>query len=540
MTDITYPVIPAFDKLLDDMQGTVSELLDTSAAKHGDNVLIDFFGDDIQLTISELSEKSSKLASSLLTLGVRKGAHVGLMMPNCKEWVIGWMALARIGAVMTAVNPYYKPAELFFVLDDSDAQFLIMHESCLETFNAMDMCPELLGEGAIITTALSAGGDHLNFDDLVNNGAPNFVPPVPVTSSDLLAIQYTSGTTGFPKGCMQTNEYWRQVASIYEDSYGEGVERILVTFPLYYFDPQVQIVMALQKGITVYMSKRHSLSKFMSWVHKYKIHMCTLTPQASNNMPVLPEDGQTELKRIVGYYYKGQEHHDAEKRFGVPIREAFGMTEIGIGTYVPLDATHMVGQNSCGMSAPCRELTIRDDDGNPVPFGEPGELWFRGQGLFHGYYKRPKANRDSFVGDWFRTGDLAMMKDNGYVWIVGRLKEMIKRSGENIAAAEIESVLRQHPDVIEAGVLGVPDPKRKEEVKAYIVLGSGKTQDDVTPQTLAEHCKVDLAAFKIPRYWAYVDDFPRTATNKIAKQKIINAADDLRKDAFDMIDDVWR
>ena len=145
-----------------------------------------------------------------------------------------------------------------------------------------------------------------------------------------------------------------------------------------------------------------------------------------------------------------------------------------------------------------------------------------------------------FVGDWFRSGDLARQDERGYVWIIGRLKEMIKRSGENIASIEVESTLRLHPDVVEAGVLGVPDPKRKEEVKAYIVLAPGKTQDDVTPEILTAHCRELLADFKVPRYWAYVSDFPRTATNKVAKQRMIDATEDLRTDAYDCVEGIWR
>jgi len=339
---------------------------------------------------------------------------------------------------------------------------------------------------------------------------------------------------------MQTHQYWRQVSTLAAEAYGQGIERILVTFPLYYFDPQAQIMMALQSGMTVFLANRHSLSEFMGWVKKYKIQTCSMTPQASNNMPVSDDDAETDLRHIIGYYYRGDEHFEAEKRFGVPVRELFGMTEIGIGTLVPLDATDMVGRDSCGITAPCREFTIRDDEGQPVPVGEPGEIWFRGPGLFLGYYKRTKANRESFVGDWFRSGDLARQDERGYVWIIGRLKEMIKRSGENIASIEVESTLRLHPDVVEAGVLGVPDPKRKEEVKAYIVLAPGKTQDDVTPEMLTAHCRELLADFKVPRYWAYVSDFPRTATNKIAKQRMIDATEDLRADAYDRVEGIWR
>lgn len=523
-----------------DISGTVPELLDGLRDECANQVLIDFFEDDVKLTYGDLATKSSILANNLMKLGVRKSTHVALMMPNCAEWVIAWMAIIRIGAVMTSTNPYYTSAELSFVLDKSDAQFLILHESCHKTFEAMEECPVLLQQGSLISTSQIEQEGYLNFHDLASIGEVNFVPPVEVTASDIMAIQFTSGTTGFPKGCLQTHEYWRIVSTVYANIVGDDVKNVLVTFPLFYFDSQLQILLTITKQGTVYMAGRHSLTKFMNWLHEYNIHLCSMTPQLTNNMPAQDSDRRTSLKKIIGYFYKDGEHQDMEKRFGVPVREGFGMTEIGIGTYVPNEARHMVGKGSCGLAAPFRELKICDEDGNEVPTGEPGELWFRGQGMFLGYYKSPAANRDNFVGDWFRTGDLATVNKDGYVWIVGRLKEMVKRSGENISAAEIEAVLRQHPDVVEAGVVGVPDPKRKEEVKVYIILAPGKSKDDVDPEILAQYCTADLASFKIPRYWAYIEDFPRTATDKIAKQKLIGAVDDLRVGAFDLVDKIWR
>ena len=146
--------------MLENMRSTVPQLLDASAAQYGDKTLIDFFNDDRTLSYQELAIESRKLADSLVRLGVRKRTHVALMMPNCREWVVAWMALARIGAVMTAVNPYYKPAELSFVLNDSDAQLLIAHEQCIPTFDAMDAVPELIAIGGVVTTGNAVTGDR--------------------------------------------------------------------------------------------------------------------------------------------------------------------------------------------------------------------------------------------------------------------------------------------------------------------------------------------------------------------------------------------
>ncbi|MBP6877240.1 MAG: acyl--CoA ligase [Phenylobacterium sp.] len=523
-----------------DLTDTITVMLDREAARNPNGVLIDFFELEEQLTFGDLADRSKRLAASLLAQGVRKSTHVALMMGNRPEWVVCWMAIARLGAVMIPVNPNYKPAELQFVLADSDAQVLILDGDCGETFAAMETCPDLLREGGVISAEANPPAGFLSLDALIAAGDPGFTPPDAVCPSDLLAIQYTSGTTGFPKGCLQTHEYWMMVSQIYAATLQSDVRTILVTFPFYYFEPQIQILMALIRGGTAYAPRRHSLTKFMDWLHAYPIDVCTVTPQLTNNIPVQDSDARTGVKRVVGYYYKGQEHLDVERRFGVPVREGFGMTEIGVGTILPVEATDMVGKGSCGSVAPFREAKVVRDDGSEAAVGEAGELWFRGRAMLLGYYKRPKANRESFSGGWFRTGDLARRDEQGFYWIVGRLKEMVKRSGENIAAQEVEAAIRSHPDVVEVGVIGVPDPKRKEEVKAYVVLGPGKTHDDVSPAVLAAWAEERLAAFKVPRYWSYVADFPRTATNKIAKQRLVDAQADLRVGAYDRIDAVWR
>jgi acyl-CoA synthetase (AMP-forming)/AMP-acid ligase II len=207
-----------------------------------------------------------------------------------------------------------------------------------------------------------------------------------------------------------------------------------------------------------------------------------------------------------------------------------------LALYTPTAATHKIGAGTVGLPAPYREIMIADEDGVEKPRGEPGELYIAGEGLFWGYYKKPEANRESFRGKWFRSGDVAVMDADGYVSIVGRLKEMIKRSGENIAAIEVQEVLAEHEAIIEAAVVGVPDPMRNEEVKAYVLLAPGKSARDVTPEEIQAHCRERLSKFKVPRYIAYVGEFPRTPSNKIAKNKLIAGVDDLRSGAFDLLE----
>ena len=167
-------------------------------------------------------------------------------------------------------------------------------------------------------------------------------------------------------------------------------------------------------------------------------------------------------------------------------------------------------------------------------------MWVRGRGLMWGYYKRPQANAQVFRGDWFCTGDIFYRDEDGYYFIVGRKKDMVKRAGENIAAREVEAVLHEIEGVSETAIVAVPDPIRKEEVKAYVKLSEGWNSDDLTPQMILDFCQNHLARFKHPRYISYLEEFPRTPTRKVAKERLIEGIEDLRKGAYDSVDDIWR
>jgi acyl-CoA synthetase (AMP-forming)/AMP-acid ligase II len=513
-----------------------AELLSEKAAALGDKTAVHFFQIEEKLSYAEIDEKTDRLADAFLRMGVRKGSHVALVTPNSPGFVLSWFAIAKLGAVMVPINPTYTARELTYVLSDSDASFLVydpMFEAVLEAV-ADDSVP--ISAERMIVLGEKGDAPGIAFEALLASGQVPFVPPAPVQASDLLSIQYTSGTTGMPKGCMQSQDYWLRLSLVATNFQLLELENILVTFPMFYMDPQLQVLMALRGNGTAFIGAQHSLSKFRDWIRDYHIHVATITPPVFRAMPELPEDGDNQLRYISAFYHKEDTHAALEKRFNCVGRDAFGMTEVGVALYTPTAATHKIGAGTVGLPAPYREIMIADEDGVEKPRGEPGELCIAGEGLFWGYYKKPEANRESFRGKWFRSGDVAVMDADGYVSIVGRLKEMIKRSGENIAAIEVQEVLAEHEAIVEAAVVGVPDPMRNEEVKAYVLLAQGKSARDVTPEEIQAHCRERLSKFKVPRYIAYVDEFPRTPSNKIAKNKLIAGVDDLRSGAFDLLE----
>ncbi len=512
------------------------------AELHGDKIVGSWFDEGITLTYRGLDEAADRLAASLVGIGVRKGTHVAVMLPNLPAFPVSWIALGRIGAVMVPVNTAYTGEEVSFVVNDSDAQFIIVDGAFLGTVRTMPRRPAMLADANIIVHGAAPPEGLRSWETLAREGSLPFAPSHAVVRTDLLNLQYTSGTTGFPKGCMLTHDYWVMLAynAAYFGPKDSEVKNVLVWAPFFYMDPMWQFLLAMTRGGTAFVARRMSLTRFLDWLAQYPIHYCIFPEPALKQRPAGPADKGVHLKHVSIYGWREDARREVEERFGLTAREAYGMTEIGSASVMPPSASHMAYKRTCGLTAPFRETKIVDEEGNELPPGEIGELWVAGRSLLWAYYKRPEANAESFRGRWFRTGDLFRSDENGYLSIVGRIKDMIKRGGENIAAQEVEAALRDLPEIEEAAVVAVPDPLRREEVKAYLKLRAGTKPEDLPPEAVFAHCEAKLAKFKIPRYIAYVEDFPRTPSRKIQKKLLIAQSSDLRLGAYDRQDGCWR
>ncbi|MCU4179649.1 AMP-binding protein [Bosea sp. BH3] len=515
--------------------------VDERAATCGYQTLWTFFEQEEGGVASYAQAKAAidRTAAGLHAAGVRMGTHVAVMLPNIPEFPVTWLALARLGAVMVPVNIGYTGRELDYVLTDSQAAHLVVHASCLPAYEALgDAAPLPKAAVFLIGDDAAAGADGYA---RIDANAASLPPDLPQPElDDLVNIQYTSGTTGFPKGCMLTHRYWLTISLVAAMRGGEteNPKNILAAQPFFYMDPQWLTLMAMRVGGQIFVARRASATRFLDWVRRYRIHYC-LFPEIIYQQPPGPLDAENELKRVSIFGFNKEFHADFERRFGTVARESFGMTEVGSALFLPREAYHMIGSGSCGMVAPFREAQITDPDGNVVPDGEIGELCIRGPGIMQGYYRKPDANHAAFRGDWFRTGDLFWRDAQGFHYIVGRLKDMIRRSGENIAAREVEAALAEMPEVLEAAVVGVKDPARGEEVKAYVVLQPGVSASQASPERIFAHCKSRLAPFKTPRYLEYREALPKTPSEKIAKQKLIAEKPDLRAGSFDRVTNQW-
>lgn len=352
--------------------------------------------------------------------------------------------------------------------------------------------------------------------------APRRVPHAP-SPDDLLNIQYTSGTTGMPKGCMLTHDYWLVLARSAALWDATPAQRLLSAQPYFYMDPQWITLKTLLNGATMVIAPGLSSSRFLGWLIDHRIDWC-MFPVLMARQPRTGREGETLLKQVATFGWDAETCARFHADYGVRAREGFGMTEIGLGTMMPAEFEALRDSASTGIAAPCRETSVRRADGTPAEPGEPGELWVRGRSIFRGYWNRPDATAEVCPGDgWFRTGDIFVRDADGFHWITGRIKDMIRRSSENIAAREVEAALCATPGIVEAAALAEPDSTRGEEVLAVLQHAQGCPDDgDVAALVgaISDALETRLAVFKRPRYWVFVTEYPRTASNKVQKAQL--------------------
>lgn len=518
------------------MPANIGALLDAVAAEVPDRVALHFIATGEELTYAALRQAVNRTANGLRAAGVVPGARVAVMLPNLPAMPITWLALARLGAVMVPVNTRYTGHELDYVLGDSGAIALVVHAEFLPAQDASTAAKRL---AASVFMVGGAAGSLRQWSELQAGRSDDFTPDVEPRLNDLLNIQYTSGTTGLPKGCMLSQRYWLTCARAYSDCDGLQFRHILAGNPFFYMTPQWLTLMACFQRATLHVGPHRSLTRYMDWIRDCGIEFCLFPSNIYDTQPPHPQDSATRMRRGNLYLHHPERHAEMERRFGFPLRTAFGMTEIGMGLFMPIEAAEMTGSGSCGIAGPFREVCIADIEGRTMPTGQSGELLVRGPGLLQGYWNKPEATAAAFHGDWFRTGDLAWQDEHGFVWIVGRLKDMVRRAGENIAAAEVEAAIASLSGVQEAVVVPVPDELRGEEVKAYIRLKPGVTEAQLPPAAIIEHCRGRLASFKLPRYIEYRRaPFPLSAAgSKVDKPALRAEAPDPVATAWDRLDD---
>jgi fatty-acyl-CoA synthase len=513
---------------------TIGENLRRTVQRFADREALVVRHQGYRATYGELWEQAGAVARGLMARGVGRGDRVGIWSPNRHEWVVVQYATARMGAILVNINPAYRTTELEYALTQSGISFLILARGFRQTdYTGMlgevrGRCPELR-EALVLEDgweALRRDADRVSEEQLAEREAA-------LQFDDPINIQYTSGTTGFPKGATLSHH------SILNNGYfiGEALhytedERVCIPVPFYHCFGMVlgNLACTTHGACMVIPGEAYDPEAVMEAVQAERCTSLYGVPTMFIGELDHPRFAEFDFSTLrTGIMAGSPCPVEVMKRVQsrMCMREVticYGMTETSpVSTQSATDDPLDKRVSTVGRVHPHVEIKIVDPaTGAVVPRGERGELCTRGYCVMLGYWSNPEATREVIdAGRWMHTGDLATMDEDGYVNIVGRIKDMIIRGGENISPREIEEFLYGHPDIVDVQVVGVPSERYGEEVMAWVKLREGAS---VSGEQLTEHCRGRIATFKIPRYWKFVDVFPMTVTGKVQKFRMREAA----------------
>nr|WP_174268130.1 AMP-binding protein [Nocardioides zeae] len=511
-------------------------------AQEPDGVAVRYF--DGVLTRAELDAQSDALASGLLAHGVARGDRVAAYLQNVPQFLVVLLAAWKAGAVMVSVNPMSRARELTYLLEDSGARVLVSLESLYDEV-ARDVVPGSAVELVLTTSELEhqtrhdarlfAGTQrqrHEGTTDLaafIHEHRGQVPPPVTLGPEDVAFLTYTSGTTGVPKGAMNTHGNVVFTATVYRDwaRFRPGGS-VFGIAPLFHITGLIgHIAVSFLAPMPLVLAYRFEPAVVLDALREHR-PTCTIGAITAFNALLNHPDFTTDHFSSFTSVYSGGAaiSPTAEKRFleatGLQVHNAYGLTETTspmtltpFGTPSPVDPVS--GALSVGTPVPSTVVRVLGDDGRDVPLGEVGEIVAEGPQVVAGYWGKPQETEASLPGRSLRSGDVGFMNDDGWIFIVDRKKDMINASGYKVWPREVEDVLAEHPAVREAAVVGVPDEKRGETVKAFVSLHAGR---QATAEELVAHCKERMAAYKYPRQVVLLDELPKTVTGKILRREL--------------------
>ena len=513
---------------------TIGENLRRTVERFSDREALVVRQQGYRATYGELWEQVGQAARGLMARGVERGDRVGIWAPNRHEWVVVQYATARIGAILVNINPAYRTAELEYVLNQSGISFLILAHA-FRTTDYAGMLGEVRGRcpGLREALVLEDGWDALLRDAAQVSDEQLAEREANLQFDDPINIQYTSGTTGFPKGAtlshhgILNNGYFVGEALRYTEA-----DRVCIPVPFYHCFGMVlgNLACTTHGSVMVIPAEAYDPEAVMEAVQAERCTSLYGVPTMFIGELDHPRFEEFDLSSLRTGIMAGspcpvevmQRVQTSMNMTEVTI--AYGMTETSpVSTQSSTDDPLEKRVATVGRVFPHVEIKVIDPEtGAVVPRGERGELCSRGYHVMLGYWNNEEATRAAIdAGRWMHTGDLATMDGDGYLNIVGRIKDMIIRGGENVYPREIEEYLYTHPDVADVQVIGVPSERYGEEVMAWVRLREGAS---VTGEQLAEYCRGRIATFKIPRYWKFVDEFPMTVTGKIQKFRMRDVA----------------
>lgn len=523
---------------------SVAQMLEAACKKYSDKTAYVNFGKSI--TYGQLDEMSKNLAAYLQSK-LRKGDAVGIMMPNLIQYPVAVLAILRAGLIVTNINPLYTARELKHQLNDASAKAIIVIENFAHTLAEVVDDTQVQ---EIITTQI---GDMLGFKGKIMNFVvkkvkkmvPNFTletavsfkhaihsgksltfTPTPTQKDDISFLQYTGGTTGVSKGAMLTNSNLvsnvEQVKCWVGGFLTEGQEVVITALPLYHiFALNANCLLFAQYGAkNILITNPRDMPGFVKELSKHEFTALTGVNTLFNgllNTPGFKELDFTNFKFTLGGGMAVQQ--DTAQRWkettGVTLVEAYGLTETSPAACInPPDLADYNGM--IGLPISSTECQVRDDNDTPLPVGEAGELCIKGPQVMKGYLNRPEATAETIdENGWLRTGDVAVMNEEGFFKIVDRKKDMILVSGFNVYPNEIEDAACLHPHIIECAAIGIADDKSGEVVKLFVVVSTEMTEQDVI-----QHCRDNLTGYKVPKHVEFRDELPKSNVGKILRKDL--------------------
>ncbi len=482
---------------------------------------------DRQFTHTELIDRIGRLAAALAGLGAAEGDRIGILATNSAEYVEYALACPWGGFVLAPINNRWSLTEMAYQVDDAEITVLITDPASLAQARELrDKCSTLAS--IVCYGAAQLPDDCLDYEDLITASTP--MADRRLSGDALAAILYTGGTTGVPKGVMlgPGQIMVSGMGSLLSAGLPNRPERFLHVSPLYHMAALAGIYQQVMLGSTQYVLGEFDVHRLAETIERERITATTLVPTMIQRLLTLIETTGADLSSLIHLGYGASPISETVLRQGLRLLphlqmcQRYGMTELGpVATLLTpadhRDVTHPQRLRSAGRAAMHTEVRVVGENGEEMPVGQVGEVVVRGGNIMLGYWKKPAETAHALRGGWMHTGDMGYFDDDGYLYVVDRLKDMIVTGGENVYSAEVESVLSLHESVASCAVIGVPDPDWGERVHAVVVLTPGHESD---ASTLREFCAQYIARYKAPRTVEFVPALPLSPVGKILKRTL--------------------
>jgi len=533
---------------------SVPQAFDRMADQYAKKDALIFYGKKI--TYGKLKELTDSFASALSALGISKGDTVALYLLNCPQYVIAYFGALKVGAKITPISPVYTSKEVKHQLEDSEAKVIVCEEILYDNVERTGVkldhviltdiaeylppLKKLFGKSALskaYSGMAAPSAEHvakaglLRFQNLLKK-YPGPPPKVDIhPKEDLAALPYTGGTTGLPKAAMITHYNMialQQQIMAFWPMFKEGNEVVMGFLPFFHIYGQVVVMFnSLVQGFTVVLFTTPDIDDILSGMDRYQASAFFGVPTLFEYLKEYEKTDRVNWKKLKMIACGADTLHEStinawERRTGAPIMEGYGMTETtAVSHSTPF---HRPKSGSFGVPLPSVDAAIVDVDGvRCMPVGEDGELILSGPNIMQGYWRRPDSTKESMMEmdgkRWLRTGDLVRMDEEGYFHFFDRKRDLIKFKGYSVFARHVEEVLYKHPKIKAAGVVGVPDPKVGQLIKAYVVLESD-ARGKISEEEVMAFCKENLAHYKVPRIIEFRGELPKTDVGKVSRREL--------------------